>query len=108
MTKAELLAEAKELGLEADETMTNAVIEELIKNKKAELEATQEPVKDTQEETQEPVKEEVKEVIYKITCPNKDYTGVSASVSFAGGKGETKDSHLAEWFKEKGYTVEEA
>lgn len=97
MTKAELLAEGKELGLEVDETMTNAVIEELIKDKKAELEANKQPTQ-----------EEVKEVVYKITCPNANYTGVSASVSFAKGKGETKDKHLAGWFKEKGYTVEEA
>lgn len=43
----------------------------------------------------------------KIIAPNKSYTGVSASVAFANGKGETDNEHLIKWFKEHGYTVEE-
>ena len=43
----------------------------------------------------------------KIICPNKQYTGVSASVSFANGIGETDKPHLINWFKENGYTVED-
>lgn len=43
----------------------------------------------------------------KILSPNKSYTGVSASVAFAKGVGETEDTHLIEWFKNHGYTVEE-
>lgn len=43
----------------------------------------------------------------KIYSPNKGYTGVSASVAFSKGVGETEDKHLIEWFKEHGYTVEE-
>jgi len=43
----------------------------------------------------------------KIYCPNKDYTGISASVSFADGKGETENENLIKWFKEHGYTVED-
>lgn len=43
----------------------------------------------------------------KIYSPNKSYTGVSASVAFAKGVGETEDKHLIEWFKEHGYTVDE-
>ena len=43
----------------------------------------------------------------KIYCPNKDYTGVSASVSFVDGKGETDNKHLIKWFKEHGYKVED-
>lgn len=41
----------------------------------------------------------------QIIAPNKDYTGVSASVPFVKGVGETSDSYLIEWFKEHGYTV---
>ena len=41
----------------------------------------------------------------KIICPNKEYTGVSASVSFCNGKGETEDPRLIKWFKDRGYTV---
>lgn len=43
----------------------------------------------------------------KIKSPNKDYTGVSASVPFCNGVGETEDPRLIQWFKEHGYEVEE-
>lgn len=43
----------------------------------------------------------------KISAPNKEYTGISATVAFAKGVGETNDEHLIEWFREHGYTVEE-
>jgi hypothetical protein len=42
----------------------------------------------------------------RIICPNKEYTGVSASVPFLNGIGETDDPHLIEWFKAHGYDVE--
>lgn len=41
----------------------------------------------------------------QIIAPNKDYTGVSASVPFVKGVGETSDAYLIEWFKTHGYTV---
>ena len=44
----------------------------------------------------------------KIKSPNRDYTGVSASVPFCNGVGETEDPHLIRWFKDHGYEVEEA
>lgn len=43
----------------------------------------------------------------KIKSPNKDYTGVSASVPFCNGVGETEDPYLIQWFKDHGYEVEE-
>ena len=43
----------------------------------------------------------------KIYCKNKNFNGISASVNFVNGVGETKVSHLIFWFKENGYTVEE-
>lgn len=43
----------------------------------------------------------------KIIAPNAQYTGVSASVPFAGGVGETDDPRLIGWFRAHGYTVEE-
>lgn len=43
----------------------------------------------------------------KIFSPVKDYTGVSASVPFCNGAGETDDPHLIEWFKDHGYIAEE-
>lgn len=44
----------------------------------------------------------------KIIAPNKQYNGVSATVRFINGEGETDDAHLIKWFKSKGYEVEEA
>lgn len=41
----------------------------------------------------------------KIKSPNKEYTGLSAGVPFAGGEGQTDNPHLIMWFKEHGYTV---
>ena len=43
----------------------------------------------------------------KIYSPNKEYTGVSASVPFCNGMGETEDRHLIKWFKDHGYKVDE-
>lgn len=43
----------------------------------------------------------------KIICPNKQYTGVSASVGFVNGIGETADENLIDWFKSHGYEIEE-
>lgn len=43
----------------------------------------------------------------KVYSPNKSYTGVTASVPFCGGVGETEDPYLLNWFREHGYAVEE-
>lgn len=43
----------------------------------------------------------------KIKAPNKDYTGVSAGVSFVKGEAETDDTWVIGWFKNKGYEVVE-
>lgn len=43
----------------------------------------------------------------KILTPNKDYTGVSASVSFCNGEGHTDKPHLIKWFKDHKYQVVE-
>lgn len=43
----------------------------------------------------------------KILTPNREYTGVSASVPFCNGVGETDNPTLISWFKEHGYVVEE-
>lgn len=42
----------------------------------------------------------------KILAPNKDYSGISASVPFINGVGYTDDEDLISWFKEHGYEVE--
>lgn len=44
----------------------------------------------------------------KIYSPNKEYTGISASVPFCSGVGETDDPHLIAWFRAHGYQVGEA
>jgi len=43
----------------------------------------------------------------RIICPNADYTGISASVQFTNGVGETSDPYLITWFRENGYAVED-
>ena len=43
----------------------------------------------------------------KIYSNNKQFNGISASVNFVNGVGETKVSHLIFWFTEHGYIVEE-
>jgi hypothetical protein len=43
----------------------------------------------------------------KIFCPNSQYSGISASVTFVNGVGETDNAQLIEWFKTHGYSVEE-
>lgn len=43
----------------------------------------------------------------KIYAPNPRYSGISASVKFVNGVGETDDPRLIKWFKSKGYKVED-
>lgn len=43
----------------------------------------------------------------KIIAPNKQYSGISASVTFVNGIGETDNPNLIEWFKNHGYEVED-
>ena len=43
----------------------------------------------------------------KIIAPNKEYTGMSASVSFCNGVGKTEDPLLLKWFKVHGYEIVE-
>lgn len=44
----------------------------------------------------------------KIYAPNRQYTGVTASVNFVNGVGETEDVYLLAYFAEKGYSVGES
>lgn len=41
----------------------------------------------------------------KIIAPNKSYTGVSASVAFCNGEGNTNNPVLIDWFRKHGYKV---
>lgn len=43
----------------------------------------------------------------KIYAPNKEYSGMTASVAFTKGTGETENPVLLDWFQEHGYRVEE-
>ena len=42
----------------------------------------------------------------KVYTPLQCYNGISASVTFVNGVGETDNENLLEWFEERGYTVE--
>lgn len=41
-----------------------------------------------------------------VYAKNRKYTGVSASVQFVNGRGETENPWLLRWFEEHGYRVE--
>ena len=43
----------------------------------------------------------------KIYSNNKQYNGISASVNFINGVGESNLLHLLAWFQENGYTIVE-
>lgn len=43
----------------------------------------------------------------KVYAPNKKYTGISATVAFVNGVGETEDTDLLAWFERNGYTIEQ-
>lgn len=43
----------------------------------------------------------------RIYAPNKEYNGVTASIPFIKGIGETDNPHLIKWFKQHGYKVED-
>lgn len=43
----------------------------------------------------------------RIFAPNKKYTGLSGSVSFVNGVGETSNPYLIDWFRRHGYAIEE-
>lgn len=43
----------------------------------------------------------------KIYAQNKNFSGISASVNFINGVGETDDKYLIDWFKKHGYEVKE-
>ncbi|MBP1999751.1 hypothetical protein J2Z69_000770 [Paenibacillus shirakamiensis] len=44
----------------------------------------------------------------KVYARNKQYTGISAGVSFVDGVGETDNKNVLEWFEDHGYEVEES
>ncbi|GEM_PF-690858 len=44
----------------------------------------------------------------RIIAPNKTYNGISAGVKFTNGEAECSDKWTIKWFKEHGYSVEEA
>ena len=41
----------------------------------------------------------------RILAPNKQYSGISASVKFVNGEGFTTNEYLISWFKSHGYDV---
>ncbi|MNE91606.1 hypothetical protein D3C76_128270 [compost metagenome] len=43
----------------------------------------------------------------KVITPNKQYNGLSATVMFVNGVGETDNPNLLAWFEFKGYEIEQ-
>lgn len=48
-----------------------------------------------------------KEKTYIVYTPVKNFNGIVAGVQFAYGKAQVKEGWVLNWFKEKGYKVEE-
>lgn len=84
-------AEAKEKGLSKEDT--KKLVDEAIAKVKAE----------------NPIQTEPKEKKYIVKTQVKDFNGIVAGVQFAYGKSavELQDGWILNWFKEKGYIVEE-
>ena len=59
------------------------------------------------QEDKEVVNQKSKEVKYIVHTPVKNFNGEVAGVQFAYGKAEVRPGWVLEWFKEKGYKVEE-
>lgn len=83
--------EAKEKGLSKEET--KKYLDEAIAKVKAE----------------NPIQDEPKEKRYIVKTQVKNYNGIVAGVQFAYGKSavELQEGWILNWFKEKGYIVEE-
>lgn len=59
---------------------------------------------ETKEKNENNVK---KEKAYMVYTPVQNFNGIVAGVQFAYGKAEVKEGWVLNWFKEKGYKVEE-
>ncbi len=59
------------------------------------------------QEDKKVVNQKSKEVKYIVHTPVKNFNGEVAGVQFAYGKAEVRPGWVLEWFKEKGYKVEE-
>lgn len=105
---SQIKAEAKEKGLSKAET------DKLIKEAVAKLEA-ENPINDAPAtnnvapaSNNDDEVTEIKEKEYVVYTPVKDFNGEVAGVQFAYGKAKVKAGWILDWFKEKGYKVEEA
>ena len=64
-------------------------------------------VNENEAQKQETKKTEKKDVTYIVSAPVEDFCGIVAGVHFAYGKAEVKPGWILDWFKERGYKVEE-
>lgn len=97
MNLKEVIAEAKEKAqAEAaeknlDKDSTKKLIAEYIKEAKEKF------------ETESPMKAKK----YQVSTPTENFNGEVAGVQFAYGKAIVQEGWILNWFKEKGYEVEE-
>lgn len=89
--------------LQAELEKVNKEKEEL--NKKNEN--LEKEIEKNKEESKKNVKANTKEKNYIVCTPVSNFNGTVAGVQFAYGKAEVKEGWVLEWFKEKGYKVEE-
>lgn len=94
-----LQAELEKANKEKEElTQKNKDLEEQIKK---DTEIKKESMKDVNET------KKGKEKTYMVYTPVPNFNGIVAGVQFAYGKAEVKEGWVLNWFKEKGYKVEE-
>ena len=85
--------------------MANNKLEEKIEEKATEK--IEEIAKKKAEEKKKAKLENKKEKIYIVKTPVPNFNGEVAGVQFAYGKAEVKEGWILDWFKEKGYGIEE-
>lgn len=110
--KATKEAKAKKLNeaqtkLYIDEEIKKALeeYETKMQNNKTAIQATQATKEKTTIENKATVKKETKK--YVVYTPVQNFCGEVAGVQFAYGKAEVKPGWILNWFKEKGYRIEE-
>lgn len=110
--KATKEAKAKKLNeaqtkLYIDEEIKKALeeYETKMQNNKTAIQATQATTEKKTIENKATVKKETKK--YVVYTPVQNFCGEVAGVQFAYGKAEVKPGWILNWFKEKGYRIEE-
>lgn len=95
IAEAKAKAEATAIEKNLDKDSTKKLIAEYIKEAKEKF------------ETENSTKAKPKIKKYQVSTPTDNFNGEVAGVQFAYGKAIVQEGWILNWFKEKGYEVEE-